>query len=983
MEMSPAQWERVKELYEAAMECAPAQRTPFLESREKDVAIREEVLRLLIENDTLGSFLSTPAYIDPTPKPVFPSERLKQGEVLAGRFRILGFIAAGGMGEVYEAEDLVLKDNLALKTVRPEILQQNNSLARFKREVQLARKVTHPNVCRVFDLFWHKRTEVDGEDLHFFVSMELLKGETLSERLRRAGRFRPNDALPVINQIAEGLEAAHRVGVVHRDLKPGNVILVPGREHSSRAVITDFGLALPGDSDGNKSADITASHGLLGTPAYMAPEQIEGKAVTKLADIYALGLIIYEMVTAEHAFPAATPLASAAKRLSNQVVSPKQFVPELSDVWEQTINRCLQPNPADRYSSALDIAKALSGELTNRSADYQHRDNDASILRRLLQKYGSSSKLFLQTIVVFLSILIAVVGYRFWNKQVRRHDYDPKLRQLTASSADNFIEYAIISPDGKYLVYLEKAGSLFLSSIETGETRVLASSSGDIYPQSWYPGGSQLVVTKWGDVHLWKLSVLTGKLSQLGNSEGRGGSVSPDGLHILYASHDGLWIMGPDGQAAHRVMAVDPTDSLGDFNWAPTGRRFIYSITRPQPDGKVDTVIESRDVEGRQPAAVIVSSRDLVTAGAGGGGTGALSWLPDGRVIYSLDESTANQRGSDLWTINVDPTDGKAQGEQERLTNLAGFMATNLSATADGKQLVFMKTQMEGGICFAAVLAGPKSGLGKPHRLTTDTWGTWVDGWSPDSRSVYISSNRTGRFGIYRQSIDQPVSEPMILGTEDYYDVHPSSDGALLLYTAAAKLGTLGTPGQGRLMSRPVEGGSPSVLAEGNYEYQCALPPSRVCIMSEQKKNQRDYYWLDPKLGPTARPFTSTGKVNDWRLSPDGQQIAFSPEDDKGRVHILAVNNKKLRRLDLGRWTQSQSMLQSLSWFPNGRGLYVTAFLPSGTTLLSVTLDDGDVRVLLEAGHNWVGEVRAAPNGRVLAFSLTEVRRDVEMIEKF
>ena len=368
MEMSPEQWELVKDLYQAALECDPTERAEFVQQNTSDEVVRKEALRLLAEHDNLGSFLSTPPFVALRLSPKQQENRFTSGEILAERFRIVRFLAAGGMGEVYEAEDLALKENLAIKTIRPEVLLQNNALARFKREVQLARRVTHPNICRVFDLVWHKRIEGEEESLTVFVSMELLRGETLSERIRRAGRFTAEEALPLIEQIASGLEAAHRAGVVHRDLKPGNVILVPDRDKDQiRSVITDFGLALRTGVDVNKSVDLTATQGVFGTPAYMAPEQIEGKEVTKLADIYALGLIIYEMVTGEHAFPADTPLASAARRLSDPVVSPKKIAPELSDRWEQTICRCLQRDPNARYASALDVANALSDQTSNSS----------------------------------------------------------------------------------------------------------------------------------------------------------------------------------------------------------------------------------------------------------------------------------------------------------------------------------------------------------------------------------------------------------------------------------------------------------------------------------------------------------------------------------------------------------------------------------------------------------------------------------------
>ena len=366
MGMSLDRWDRVKNLYEAALKCNPVHRAEFLQRNSTDDAVSEDVRRLLEEHESAGSFLSMPTVLDYRLPVNQPEKRFAPGEVLAERFRIVGFIAAGGMAEVYEAEDLTLKENLAIKTIRREVLQQNNALARFKREVQLARRVTHPNVCRVFDLFWHQGTVGKSESPIVFVSMELLKGETLSERIRRAGRFTAEEALPLINQIASGLEAAHRAGVVHRDLKPGNVILVPDREENQiRSVVTDFGLALRTGVEGNKNVDLTATQGVFGTPAYMAPEQIEGKEVTKLADIYALGLIIFEMVTGQHAFPADTPLASAARRLSDSIESPKRFAPQLSTNWEQTIIRCLKREPSARFYSAMDVTKALSDQASD------------------------------------------------------------------------------------------------------------------------------------------------------------------------------------------------------------------------------------------------------------------------------------------------------------------------------------------------------------------------------------------------------------------------------------------------------------------------------------------------------------------------------------------------------------------------------------------------------------------------------------------
>jgi serine/threonine protein kinase/tetratricopeptide (TPR) repeat protein len=367
MGMCPEQWNSVKELYEAALECNTAKRAAFLQENTADEVVREEVRRLLAERDGVTSFLSVLPYAGNQPFSNQRETRFAPGQVLAERFRIVRFIAAGGMGEVYEADDLELKETLALKTIRPEVLQQNNALARFKREVHLARKVTHPNICRVFDLFWHKTADDLGASGIVFVTMEILRGETLSQRIRRVGPFTPEAALPLIKQIAAGLEAAHHAGVVHRDFKPGNVILVPdGDKDDIRTVITDFGLALRSGVDTSMSPDLTAAHGVIGTPAYMAPEQFEGREVTKLTDIYALGLVIHEMVKGVRPLPADAPLTSAA-------ASRERSAPELSNVWEQTIVRCLQRDPNARYSSALEVVKALSDQKPSSSPQRHSR----------------------------------------------------------------------------------------------------------------------------------------------------------------------------------------------------------------------------------------------------------------------------------------------------------------------------------------------------------------------------------------------------------------------------------------------------------------------------------------------------------------------------------------------------------------------------------------------------------------------------------
>ena len=266
------------------------------------------------------------------------------------------------MGEVYEAEDLELRDRVALKTARLEVAGEERFIERFRREIQLARKVTHPNVCRTFDVFRHIETTADGQTREtMVVSMELLSGETLDQRIRRLGRFTSTEALPLIEQMAAGLQSAHQAGIVHRDFKSSNVMLMASGLSSGgiRAVITDFGLA---HADVFAGQTITGAHDLVGTPAFMAPEQLQGGEISPATDVYALGVVMYQVLTGTLPFHGDTPLATALTRLNEPAPSPRRLFGDIDPTWEQTILRCLERDPTTRFPSTQDVVTALKGQ---------------------------------------------------------------------------------------------------------------------------------------------------------------------------------------------------------------------------------------------------------------------------------------------------------------------------------------------------------------------------------------------------------------------------------------------------------------------------------------------------------------------------------------------------------------------------------------------------------------------------------------------
>src|SRR5579862_7198283 len=276
----------------------------------------------------------------PTPSGSFNEGRFPPGTVLADRYQIIGLLGHGGMGEVYRANDLKLGQPVALKFLPAAMAKNHQLLARFHAEVRIARQVSHPNVCRVYDI-----GEVDGST---FLSMEYVDGEDLSSLLRRIGRLPQDKALEIGRQLCAGLAAAHNKGVVHRDLKPGNIML-DGR---GQVVITDFGLA--GVADNIRGNEIRS-----GTPAYMAPEQLSGKEVTARSDIYGLGLVLYEVFTGKRAF--SEKPVGAQVRGDHTPSRPSSVVKDLDPIIEKVILRCLDAEPSARPATALAVAAALPG----------------------------------------------------------------------------------------------------------------------------------------------------------------------------------------------------------------------------------------------------------------------------------------------------------------------------------------------------------------------------------------------------------------------------------------------------------------------------------------------------------------------------------------------------------------------------------------------------------------------------------------------
>jgi serine/threonine protein kinase len=293
------------------------------------------------------------------------------GAVIGGRYRIDRFISRGGMGEVYAAWDVELDEAVALKTIACTGLDSAGLAVRLRAEVQLARRVTHPNVCRILEFGVHRRRYRDQDESIPFFTMELLSGETLAAYLAEKGRLSEQEAIRLASQVLAGLDAIHSAGIVHRDLKPQNVFIEPSLEAEPRAIVMDFGLARRADA--LDSSVSSTGGGPAGTPAYMAPEQGLGGTPSPAWDIYAFGVLLFELLAGKLPFGGGTETGPVLVRLGEAPPPLSSILSGVHPGLEAVVARCLEREPSRRFASAAEVRRTLSAVRRRRIAVHARR----------------------------------------------------------------------------------------------------------------------------------------------------------------------------------------------------------------------------------------------------------------------------------------------------------------------------------------------------------------------------------------------------------------------------------------------------------------------------------------------------------------------------------------------------------------------------------------------------------------------------------
>jgi serine/threonine protein kinase/dipeptidyl aminopeptidase/acylaminoacyl peptidase len=912
-----------------------------------------------------------------------PSEAEATSDNLIGKkishYRVLGVLGGGGMGVVYRAEDIKLGRGVALKFLPEELAHDLVALERFEREARAASALNHPHICTIYEF-----EEYEGQP---FIVMELLDGQTLRERLANASeQLQMNELLDLAIQITDGLDAAHQKGIIHRDIKTANIFLT----NRGEAKILDFGLAKitdlgehphnplaedvdetfpPRESTSMPSGISTLTHAgaMIGTVSYMSPEQVRGGKLDSRTDLFSFGLVLYEMATGQRAFRGNTVMQVNEAILHGTPAPAREWNAELPPELELIIDKALQKDREMRYHSASELRTDLkrlrrNTESGRSSAISQPRASAKSVPRWLA--------ITSVTVVVLILTGIFFVASRWTHMEVKR---DPVPRELTANPPENPISGYAISPDGKYLAYSDRANGLALLQIDTGQTRPFPN-TGSLDPLDWFPDGNHLLAGRSISVTLseiWKMSTWDGTTRKLQDGASNP-VVSPDGTRIAYLNDypaTQIWTMGPDGEDPRRIASADPGTEYTALNWSPTGQRLLYVLEKVVTDKSPELKIETCNLDGGQ-RTVVLSDLRLMSD---------ITWLPDGRVLFTLREPPPNKKDVNIWAIQVDTHTGRARGKPSRVTNWTGFTMNDFSHSADGKRLVFLRKHEHDVV----KIAENRSNGGEAEtsrRLNVDNWNNQVGAWTSDSQNVLLTSDRNGKWGIYKQNLHEPDAHALVSGSENYGNPEISPDGKWLFYIASVS--TNDNDPSARVMRMPLDGGPTTVVLAGLHHYSCSRSPARVCAVSELRGKELVFSFLDQINGlgrEIARVEAEPNYQYRFRLSPDGKRIALLPNGGN-QIRIVSIENGSVRTVSPKGWDN----LQSVSWSSDGNRLYVNGWTAQSEGIVSVDME-GNVRVMIRVKwhQTWVHGPLASPDGHHLAYDQRDYESSVTMLENF
>jgi serine/threonine protein kinase/dipeptidyl aminopeptidase/acylaminoacyl peptidase len=866
------------------------------------------------------------------------------------------------MGEVYRAHDVRLGRDVAIKVLPQHVTATPLARTRFEREARTISRFNHPHICAVYDV--GREGEVE------YLVMELIEGETLARKIGR-GSLPIEQVLRHGIEISDALAHAHDQAIIHRDLKGSNVVVTGG----GAAKVLDFGLAhsagIPGGADEPRAdSTITEPGTIVGTPHYLAPELLRGGRADARSDIWALGVLLYEMAAGGSPFAGRTEYELSAAILN---AMPAPLPPHVPAGLRTVIERCLAKDAAQRYRSAGEVRAALEALRGSVDATTLHRPMKAG---KWVLRLGVG--------VLALAVVVAgawiLVGHPWRLKELKQ-------RQLTSNPPEDPVGWGAVSPDGKSLVVVDKSG-LTLRSVDTGESHAIAlpeglSLTGSLWPVvSWFPDGGTLLVSGTspdGTPCEWAIPVAGGRARRL-FGDGNWATISPDGSRLAYvrrgAAGGEIWCTDANGGGARRVASSDSAGFITTWAvWAPGGRRLAYLRASVGPNGYT-LRIENTDLDGRTRVAFASTAEQRLHPLA------VPAWLPDGRMVFGLTDPPPNQRDMNLWSLNVDPRSGAPSGNPRRVTQWQRLSLVVPSGfSADGRRLSVGIVEYQSD-CYVGRSAGGDSTLQGVSRLTFDTRFDVEPSWTHDGDAILFASDRNGSVDIFRQAIGEADAVPLVAGPGDQSEPQMSPDGAWVIYKDAPEAPRGGTTGTAAIERMPSAGGAPEKVFDTQpaASFRCGGLPGSPCVLCEMDHGNAVFTEFDPVRGrgrEVAR--VKAEELLPWDLSRDGTAIAFTaPSDSIATIRIISTRGGVSKRVTLDR----PIGVQNIAWAVDGQSWFVVSRTSEGDWRLTRVKVDGTT-VSLIPRQQWMYDAAASPDGKHVAYTSNTVDGNIWLLEDF
>jgi Tol biopolymer transport system component len=877
-------WAQVKAVFQSALERAPAERASFVrDACGDDAVLRADVESLLDAHNRAGSFAERAAIadFDASSAPGPPVSRVLHGGERLGVYEIVAPLGAGGMGEVYKARDTRLNRTVAIKVLPAHLSADPGVRSRFEREARAIAALNDPHICTLYDV---------GHDAGIdFLVLEYLEGQTLAERLTK-GAMPFDQALTIAIEIATALATAHRYGVVHRDLKPGNVMLT-----RSGTKLLDFGLARlvptaqPGAGLSTDATALTLEGTLLGTVPYMAPEQLEGKETDARTDIFALGAVIYEMATGRRAFVGSSQATLIAAILHDEPVAMSDVHPATPPLLEGIVRKCLAKAADDRWQNARDLATAL--EWVRQGAAMTIGKAGAPHAHPLWWGLG----------IVFALLVGAVVG------SLATRTASPPAGNgvvrftmfLPPNVTMNDGESPIVSPDGQFVAFAAKSGEgipqVWIRALDAVDARPVTGTDGAVTP-FWSPDSRAIAF--FADDKLKRIPITGGVPQTVCDvRSGSDGAWNRDGT-ILFTPDNwsGLSRVSAAGGQPVAATVVDPGhgDQFHMYpEFLPDGRRFLYLSLAPRPDdsrvylGTLGSSDRRQIIQGPTRAAYAPSG-DLVFVRAKQLLRGrfdpervALIGDPDllADDVYvdpGVGTSTFSVAGSVLAYRNSEPLPRRQLTWLDRTGKVTGAVGPAGEwdwprLARDGKRIVVQRQSdpsSNNDLWLLDVVRGV------PTRFTTDPSSEVNPEWEPDGEHHVFASDRSGPMNLFETDAAAAGKETQVLASELLKRPTAwSPDGRYVLYQAKSV--------RWQVWALPRFGDrKPIVLAanEANNTFATLSPDSRwVAYASDESGQWEVYVQAFPIPSAKIRLSPNGGTTPRWRA--DGKELFYCRPD--------------------------------------------------------------------------------------------------------